>query len=149
MGLTHNISRGISSSLLKLSPEVAVAAQQRSHKNGRFRYIFHMFMGCGNSYFELGCGYGSLTATTSAHHGKSYEAATYTCISGCLRSLGNCMDLLLGACRPLLIGQGILSAKNGDFRVADGLSPHFFEFPGNQDFAPWFCANRALCSLPG
>src|SRR5581483_9231926 len=111
MGLTHNISRGISSSILNLPSHIAVAAQQRSHKNGRFRYNFHMFMGCGNTYFELGCGYGSLTATTSAHHGKSYEAASYTCISGCLRGLGNGLDLLLGARRPLLKGEGFYQQK--------------------------------------
>jgi hypothetical protein len=111
MGLSHNISRGISSSILKSTSKVDVAPQRQNTDFGRFRYNFHMFMGCGNRRIELGCGYGSLTATTSAHCGKSYEAATYSCISGCLCGLGNCLDLLLGTRRPLLKGERFYQQK--------------------------------------
>ena len=125
MGLSHNISRGISSSILKSTSKAVVAPQRQNEKIGRFRYNFHTFMGCGNRRIELGCGYGSLTATTSAHRGKSYEAATYSCISCCLCCFGNYLDLLFGARRPLLKGEEFYQQKSAIFASPLGTLPTF------------------------
>lgn len=149
MGLTHNISRGISSSLMKLTKRTCVAAQRHNHRFGRFGYNFHMFMGCGKPGIELGCGYGSLTATTSAHHGKSYEAASYSCISGCLCRIGNYLDLLFGARCLVLTRLGILSAKNGDFWSPTSCLPSFLTRAPNRQSGLGTLIASQLCRRTG